>query len=721
MKLMRRLVGYGPFAVAAALGLNPWNVIHAAPPNARALLPVSATTTVGAIDDAEAMTNVQIAWLADPGLYTCNLSARLTAKGLEVHGYIGSEAIKQKAIAIARALYAGPVIDQLQIHQGIPIQLSRGAAPDELAQMASDALAEAMGDKVLNLRVVCPSPGRVEITGSIPTLEDKLAVSKCMKSLSGCTHVVNRTSAPGSPSGAAIVGNIPLMMSKSIADASGGWKPVPDVAPKVAQRPVPSPKVAVVKNEEPPAFRPVVTPPVKSPYDKSEPKFTAVSPSSKSGYAAVTDSKPVNSTPRAEAKKPVEPNWDKATVAMPEPKPFEFKPVEMAKATENPPVEIRTGKSESSKNSTSRPQVLNLLADEKPVANNKPASDDFKAVDPKSEATKVEVASKQNPVPTPAPQPIIVPPIVGASVSNGVTSPYGSNAPAPTPPVAVVELPKPADLPNEIELPKAVAEVPTAGKAAVTDVPQPTMPMAAVGAPAEPAKVEPLANNPEPAKSMATKTERAVASLPTPPNTPVKPVTFANELVSTKTGVDAISITLDTETARRAVEDICRGAGENLKVTAGQNRQLTIDVKLTSQVEWDRLYNKVKSLPEINGYSIVYNAQVEAPIVKQPAAPTIKTANVATTASALTVPPMMGVLRNNNRSSEPPSPVAAKEAIEKLCEGKAIDLSVRVPAGKQVAVTMKVASAADWEMLYAQIKALPEIAGCSIIYSVSVK
>ena len=65
MKLFRRVTGYGPWAVAAALGLDISYPVQAAPPVVRPTAPIAAVAATSAMDDVEAATNVQVAWLAE--------------------------------------------------------------------------------------------------------------------------------------------------------------------------------------------------------------------------------------------------------------------------------------------------------------------------------------------------------------------------------------------------------------------------------------------------------------------------------------------------------------------------------------------------------------------------------------------------------------------------------------------------------------------------------
>lgn len=698
MKLFRRIARFGPWAVAAALGLDWSFPVQAAPPTALASIPVSAVAETSP-EDKDAAINVQVAWLAEPGLFMCTLSAQPTTKGMELIGYVSNEPAHQKAVAIARNLCSCPVIDNIKIHNGVPMPMNRGAAPAELAATASEVIMEALGDKVLSLRITCPSTGRVEVTGTLPTIEDKLLVSKSLRLLSGCTHVINRTSAPGSSAGAAIVANVPLMMTAQVYKESNiHWKPISDLPPAAPA------DVAVAK--APPAnTRPVVTP-ARSTVVKNE-SMLSESPLANGmpAFKPVYDKKSSDGGQRVDAAKAPAPLWPVMTnpaaqAVVTDFKPAAPKPVETVTST--PSVaqsEFRSSKQDSI------------------LSNSPPASNEVKSVEPVKEPTRV-VAN----VPEP-PKPILVLPTMPAAKSaSEPMSPY-SLKPIPAPPIsAAADLPKPSELLPPVDMPKPVIVVPLVvpGKAAVTDLPEVAAKQETK--PIESPKLEPVKSaeavkvelpKPVSVAPAQPKTERSAQTQPTL----LKPVTFAPELTAAKAGKEPISIVLDSETARRAVEDVCRGAGADLKVTAGPGRQITVGMKVGNQKEWDRVYSKVKALPEIHGYDIIYNAEVDGPLGKPALSPS-PTPEV--TAAKAPAPPMMGVLRSNATSSSP-SAEAARTAIEKLCQGKADDLSVRAPAGRQVAVSLKVASAAEWEILYSQIKTLPEIAGCSVIYNVTTK
>jgi hypothetical protein len=166
--------------------------------------------------------------------------------------------------------------------------------------------------------------------------------------------------------------------------------------------------------------------------------------------------------------------------------------------------------------------------------------------------------------------------------------------------------------------------------------------------------------------------------------------------------------TLDADTVRRAVDDMCRGRAFDVRVVPTAGRQLTVAVRVRNQGEWDRLCKDIKALPEVSGYSIIYNVTVAGAARRDEPLPGGPSA------------PLMGVLRSAT-TVPAVGPDAVQAAIESACHGRAEDVSVRPNARQQVAVALRVRSAAEWDRLYKDIKALPEVAGYAVIYNVSVK
>jgi hypothetical protein len=209
--------------------------------------------------------------------------------------------------------------------------------------------------------------------------------------------------------------------------------------------------------------------------------------------------------------------------------------------------------------------------------------------------------------------------------------------------------------------------------------------------------------DPEPLKPATYAAAKPVSDAPA-----VKPAGVPNEnMIMGVIRHPGTGTALDADTVRRAVEDVCRGGAEGVTVTPGAGRQLTLSMRVRGPSDWDRLYKQVKALPEVAGYSVIYNVTVDRPL---------KTATTGPAAPA----PMMGIIRTSATSAAA-DPDAVRAAIEDACRGRADDVSVTPNARHQVAVRMKVRSATEWDGLYQRIKSLPEVAGYAVIYNVSVK
>lgn len=915
MKLFRRLAGHSPWAVAAACALGLTRPIPAQSP----LKTAPAAVPVAEARDGDAV-NIQVAWLGDPALFGCSLVCRPVANGLELAGFVPSEPVRQRALHIARSLTEATIVDHLKVQQGMPLALPRPAAPAELAPQASALLAEALGDKVLGLRVVCPSDGRVEINGTVPAAADKLLVSKTLKKLRGCTQVVNKIGAPASSEEAAVVSNIPVVDSLPAKESSAEDRPAVAAATPVAPTMPPPPAMTMA----PP---PLIAPPKITP--SSEPKRVvermesvppAMAKSSPPRLAsrppAVTESAPVPSRGNW-AQPQVAGRSSKTETTMPVPPPRSTKAAEAAAANDlvmaemtgpklagppapmgppapvPPPAVVPASAdlpaplppapkpliaepiiSRPEPPATPRPTkpplpkpILPDFTKPKPIEpavaikpDAKPAAKGYgvlvkgdakprvtpKPPEPLPAAFK---AAKTEPPKAPAdhpetPKTLVLPPVVTPTPTEP-TAVAGPAMPLPAPVVvAPVEKPNPAPTVEMPKLPESIAPVVIAPK---VDVPKPApvvespklpdpvvvvpkietkpepmvvvenppalvgsdlmppMPRAIVAAPPPPKpvvaatpvapvviskspeakKLEPmtpahpplvigipespkrldLAPRPAPvpiatepkrldlpavtpkvptavapsriefAAAVPKLTERA--PLPNKAEAPrpltviapaeVMPVTEsvvksakhdADESAPPGAGTSFKGVirqtaqtdapTLDSDTVRRAVEDMCRGRANDVHVTPGANRAMTVAVRVRSQGEWDRLCKDIKALPEVSGYSIVYDVSVAGNAKRNEPMPGDGAA------------PLMGVLRSGT-TIPAVGPDTVRSAIENACRGRADDVTVRPNARQQVSVSLKVRSAAEWDRLYKEIKAMPEVAGYAVIYNVAVK
>jgi len=139
---------------------------------------------------------VEVAWLADPLTFPYYLEAHVAAGKLEVRGYVPNRAVHDQALNLARVYSALPVVDALKEHASLLVRPGHMPAA-QLQSSVVSALREALPRSAAQLTVQCGTDGKVTVGGTVPTHDERLAVSHALRRLYGCTSVQNRTRVPG--------------------------------------------------------------------------------------------------------------------------------------------------------------------------------------------------------------------------------------------------------------------------------------------------------------------------------------------------------------------------------------------------------------------------------------------------------------------------------------------------------------------------------------------
>src|SRR5205823_2030330 len=105
-------------------------------------------------------------------------------------------AVKQRALEIARRHSYLPVADAVTV-AAPAARMQEGRSADDLRRAASNVLVRAFGTRAMGLEVQATPAGEVTVRGSVPTPEDRLAVSRELRRLPGCVCVVNLLRTPG--------------------------------------------------------------------------------------------------------------------------------------------------------------------------------------------------------------------------------------------------------------------------------------------------------------------------------------------------------------------------------------------------------------------------------------------------------------------------------------------------------------------------------------------
>jgi hypothetical protein len=133
---------------------------------------------------------VELAWHADLSTFSYELVARIEGDHMEVRGYVPNEAIKEKALGIARKHTPFPIVDKLKLMPNLAAR-SVGRPAEEVKEEAARLLAEKLGDEARSFEVKVTGVGEVALAGTVHSVEDKLAVSHLLRQVHGCGCVAN--------------------------------------------------------------------------------------------------------------------------------------------------------------------------------------------------------------------------------------------------------------------------------------------------------------------------------------------------------------------------------------------------------------------------------------------------------------------------------------------------------------------------------------------------
>lgn len=135
---------------------------------------------------------IELAWLADPVTFPYFLEARASGASLEVRGFVPNKAVREKALNIARVHCPLKVVDAMKEHGSLAVPPA-SRSPEQLKNAVQTALREAFPKHYQNLQVQCFPGGMVQVSGTVMSYDQKLAVSQSLRRLHGCTSINNVT------------------------------------------------------------------------------------------------------------------------------------------------------------------------------------------------------------------------------------------------------------------------------------------------------------------------------------------------------------------------------------------------------------------------------------------------------------------------------------------------------------------------------------------------
>jgi BON domain len=194
---MRRSLRRAGWALAAAGGLGLSGSALAQSNSVHFIGPAGHASTVeppSVMNEGQARyeeSQVELAWLAEPMLFSLNLGAQLKDNTFVVRGYVPTASVRDQALKVAREQTAFQVVDELKIY---PALVTRGSfdKPEAIQQNARQVLAEQFPEHGKDMEVKCDLRGRVTVTGPIGSYEEKVLVSRKLRQVAGCNCVVNQ-------------------------------------------------------------------------------------------------------------------------------------------------------------------------------------------------------------------------------------------------------------------------------------------------------------------------------------------------------------------------------------------------------------------------------------------------------------------------------------------------------------------------------------------------
>lgn len=179
------------WATAAMVGWTPAAWGQAAVPSGRTGA-ASEMAVAGVATGALTPTaRVELAWLGDPVTFPYALEVMPMGTVLEVRGNVPNQTVREHALKLARESSGLRVVDHLNLYTQSALPLTT-KSPAALQQAAVDAIGRALPQQARNISVSIWTNGQVVLSGSVPSGEQKLMASRCLRGVAACSCVVNQ-------------------------------------------------------------------------------------------------------------------------------------------------------------------------------------------------------------------------------------------------------------------------------------------------------------------------------------------------------------------------------------------------------------------------------------------------------------------------------------------------------------------------------------------------
>lgn len=148
------------------------------------------------------LVEIELAWLADAITFPYSLRAVEEDGMLAIHGTVSSAAIRSQAINVAKVQGAREIIDRMKVASAPPL-MTPPPPPERLRADLLGQLRKSVPHLAGSIQIECNADGQAIVTGKVGMLEHKRAVSQALRTVPGCSAIINRLLLPGEPSPAA--------------------------------------------------------------------------------------------------------------------------------------------------------------------------------------------------------------------------------------------------------------------------------------------------------------------------------------------------------------------------------------------------------------------------------------------------------------------------------------------------------------------------------------
>ncbi len=142
-----------------------------------------------ATPDRELEARIELGLLADPLTFPYPFKVQMSKAGLALQGYVPSDAVRQRALAIARQVCNGPVADRVEVRSSL--RRSASKTPANFLEQVCTQVVQASPENSKGIQIHLTDTNQVVLSGHVSSLEEKLRVSRQLRGLAGCGAVKN--------------------------------------------------------------------------------------------------------------------------------------------------------------------------------------------------------------------------------------------------------------------------------------------------------------------------------------------------------------------------------------------------------------------------------------------------------------------------------------------------------------------------------------------------